>query len=518
MKPLQIFTSQRPLTEITGTLFLAHAGLTVVAAGILGQSTFLSWSGLGLVVLFDCAVWASLRLSCGNTTPILLTTAWFILLFFLPRLSGFQIFPAPNVTFVALQPFTQQEITRGLAYITAGFIALLIGLLVGDRLLPNIASKPRSPVAISGIVVYGFLAGAATIYVNYFLAVSVYSLNSEDWGSRSGWLAIVFNTDIALIAAITWLMLSPGEPRKKHLIAVAVVFAWLILSLLTGSRGGALRIMLIVGLAAIAIYGNPITSLNRVLTIVILAFVASSALYPLGTFLRLIPSNGENAAQALSDHWFRIGPASEREDASPMRRLWAESEIAGKVASVTSPVITRLGLIDYPITIINRKADASAVEHYLAISYGLKNFANNLVPGEIFPDYDIMTSRVFNMVYRGYGEQHLRSYFLSEPWTLWGYSWLKGGPAGGLAIILFMSALMQVGYAITIYVSRGVSHYAAVTYLFVPVIGGGLQLFGLDHALTITAHFTLALTVMLVTVAIVDQVSTFLTARYRPTD
>lgn len=41
---------------------------------------------------------------------------------------------------------------------------------------------------------------------------------------------------------------------------------------------------------------------------------------------------------------------------------------------------------------------------------------------------------------------------------------------------------------------QGKNHYTATTYLFITLIGGGLQLFGIDHPLTITAHFAIAMT------------------------
>jgi hypothetical protein len=507
MSIVRILTSPRPLTEITGFFFLAHAALTVCAAGILGPSAFLSWSGLALLVVFDCLIWISLRSVNGRAAPIQLTTAWFVLLFFLPRLTAFQIFPASNVTFVALQPFTQEEVFRGLAYIAAGYATLCVGLRIGVRICPAIKARPVAHLTVGGIVVYAILAGAATIYVTYFLQVSIYSPNPENWGARSGWVAIVLNPDIALVAAITWLVLNPSEVGNKRIIALLIVAGWLALSLVTGSRGGALRVMLIIGLAAIAIYGNPVTSVFRVLVIVTVSFVASSILYPIGTYVRFVPASGENAMDALADYWFRVGPAEERGDASTMRLLWAKSEGASTFASLTSPVITRLGLVDYPIVIVNRTPDLSTVDRYLAVSYGLKNFVNNLVPGEVFSGYDIMTSRIFNMAYRGYSEQHIRSYFLSEPWTLWGYSWLKGGFIGGIALIFSMSIAMQIGYELVKYAGTWVSYYGAVTYLFIPVIGGFLQFFGLDHAMTVTAHFTLALAAMFIIAVVIEWVS-----------
>lgn len=492
----EAFRSARPLTQISSDLFLAHAVVTIVAAAILGPSTFLSWAGLTMVVALDCILYVSLRTANKTVAPILLTTAWFILLFFLPRLTAFQLFPAHRVTFVALEPFSQFEVTNALAFIIAGYLAVWAGLQLASRMFPTVRPPLESRVPILGILAYSVLAVLASFYVNFYLDVSVYSVDSQKWGSRSGWIAIVFNIDVALLAAITWLILHARAPTKERVLAYLIILACLLLSLVTGSRGGGLRIMLLIGLAAIAIHSNPVTTLNRVVAIVVISLSVSSVLYPLGTLIRFIPASGDAAAAALTDQWTRLGSSSEQKDTSDIRQAWSQSALVNNVTLIASPILTRLGLVDYPILIINRAPDQPAMDRYMSVTYGLKNFANNMVPGEIFAGYDIMTSRVFTMVYRGHDEKHVRSHFLSEPWTLWGYSWLKGGFVGGLVIIVLLSIALQSCYALLQKVSGPTSHYTATTYLFITVIGGGLQLFGIDHALTITAHFAIALTAM----------------------
>lgn len=495
----------RPLSEVTGMLFIAHGVMSVFFAAVLGPSAVLSWTGILLLVSLDVCLWLSLKHAASRTLPILLTTAWFIFLFFLPRLSAFQIFPAENISFVAIRPFTREEVTKGLAYILAGYLTIWAGLSVAVALLPNWSHRIPARLPFAGIAAYAGLAFAAAIYVIFFLQVSVYSANPEQWGSRMGWVAILFNQDVAFLAAVTWLVAGRCESRFSRAAAIAIIVICLLLSLVTGSRGGGLRVMILFGLAVFAIYGNPITTVQRVLAIVCLSFIASAIMYPLGTYIRFVPASGENAFGALEDYWFRIGPLEENADAAATRLAWSGSPLVKSVVASASPVVTRLGLVDYPIQIVSREPDPAVIDKYLAVSYSLKNFINNLVPGEIFPDHDIMTSRVFNMAYRGYGEEHVRRYFLSEPWTLWGYSWLKGhGAVGGLAVILGLAFIMQAGYMLLCRFGGVAAPYAAVTYLFLPLVGGFLQLFGLDHWLTITAHFALALMLMVAFVNAVE--------------
>ncbi len=177
-----------------------------------------------------------------------------------------------------------------------------------------------------------------------------------------------------------------------------------------------------------------------------------------------------------------------------MRWSYQRSLIVKRIATTAAPIIARLGLVDYPLYIINRDPDQAVIDRFLSPVYSVKKFLNNMVPGDIFPNNDIMSSRVFTMAYRGYSEQHVRSNFLSEPWTSWGYAWLQAGPIGGLLLMAVMAAIVQAGFHIICHVvGPDLAPYAASAWIFLPGIAGLLQLFGLDHGLTVSAHFYIAL-------------------------
>lgn len=491
MRFFAAITHARPLAAATGALFLFHAAITLLAAITLGESAFISWKGAGLIIALDVCVWLSLHLADRRSAPILLTTAWFMLLFFLPRLTTFQLFPAQNIGFVALEPFSPAEIEAGTTYIFAGYLAIWGSIWAVSRI---IAQQPASTAAppsmpLVAIVIYSTLAFAACYYIYFIVGISVFAEDPTQWGSRIGWVSIIFNIDVALLVAIVWMVLHPSAKRRHRFVLIFIIAIWLAFALALGSRGGPLRILILLGLAAIAIQGNPMVSWARMAVIITVAFLASSVMYPLATLIRLAPASGEQAAENLAADWFRSGPVTEI-SASRARMAWVNSTAVTEFARFTSPIVTRLGLIDYPIAIVAREPDRDIVDHYLSIPYGLKNFANNLVPGELFPEHDVMTSRVFTMAYRGYDEQHIRSSFLSEPWTLWGFAWLKGGALGGLFIIVGLAAVAQFGYAmIPSVMGPMLTPYASSAYLFVPVSAGMLQLFGIDHALTAMAHF-----------------------------
>lgn len=472
----------------------------IVAFATLGSNQFMSWEGVSLTVCLDLVIYCTLWRPTKHTIAILLTAAWFSLFFMLPRLAAFLIFPADKIGFVAVEPFTRDEIVGGLIYIIIGYVALWVGCEIGGRMLRPQDGRDHRPRSLSlwGIAGFFLLALLASIFVSYGLGVSVYSVDPTKWGSRLGWLTRVFDTDAALVLLLTWLVMNPKRTKPETIVAITLVSLWLLFIVSVGSRGGPLRILLFTGWAAFAVYGNFLITTRRLLGAIAIGFVASALMYAPASIIRLQADSGDAAIDNFSEQWLRPGLVKDDlQSVSAFRREWVTSPTVQKIAGAASPVITRLGLVDYPIIIVARPADSAVIDKYLKSPHALQNFANNMVPGELFPDSDVMTSRVFTMAFRGYSEAHVRSNFLSEPWTLWGFSWLVGGGMiGGTLIIVFLSSIIQAGYNLLGRVTGpAIAPYAATAYLIMPVASGLLQLFGVDHWLTITAHFAISMSV-----------------------
>lgn len=123
----------------------------------------------------------------------------------------------------------------------------------------------------------------AAAYVVYFvLQISIFGEPSS-WGSPMGWLVRVFDTDAALLMVICWAVVHRSLTPRQALTVGVGVFLWLILSILIGSRGGGLRIFLVYGMAAIAVYGNLSLTIRRFAGILLAAVAVSALIYPLGT-------------------------------------------------------------------------------------------------------------------------------------------------------------------------------------------------------------------------------------------
>lgn len=482
------------LTLITRQIFLAHACLMVAAFAILGSSVFMDIRGVVAVAALDLLLYFALRRTQPKSITHTLILAWFLLLFVLPRLTAFLLFPAEQVTFPSIPPLTADEIATGMMFIVPGTAALLAGFWFGGWIAPRSKTYSLVVFPLSGITFYWLLSFAAAFYIYYLLQINIYG-DPANWGSPMGWLAQIFNTDAALLALICWVTVRRKPTPLEATVAAVLILMWLMLSLWFGSRGGPLRILLLLGITGIAVYGDFALTLRRFVAILVIAMVFSAITFPVATIIRTYKGESENPVGDVVSDWMRAGSVKEQQDqVSFLRWSYSRSPVVKKIATTAAPIVSRLGLVDYPLIIINREPNQAVIDRYLSPVYSMKKFLNNMVPGDIFPNNDIMSSRVFTMAYRGYTEEHVRSNFLSEPWTIWGYAWLLAGPVGGLLLIAAMAAIIQAGFHIVcVVVGPSLAPYAASAWLFLPCTAGLLQVFGLDHGLTVSAHFYIAL-------------------------
>lgn len=492
------------LSLATSRLLLIASAVFAICAVVIGSTPLMDRTGAMLVCSFALILAAALRLLPGDLKPHLIVISWFAIVFFLPRLFTFAAFPPQTIGAIGLDHLTPAEVTKGLAFVTAGTLALLAGLWIGNlpfRGKPTLRAgdRPTPSLPLGPVLLFWLAALGASYYIAVVLGVSIFG-PPENWGSRSGWLIRIFDTDVALLLLIVWSAVQMTRERPNYWLIVGLLSIWLIASIYLGSRGGPLRIFFLFGLAALALHGDPGMKLRKLIVILALTVVANAAIFPLATFIRYDIGGVENAASQLVSDWQRqtLPPAHDPALLTPVQQfLWTNESLVSSARMIT-PITTRLGVIDYPLIIVNRVPDPAVIDRYLSLGYIIRNYANNMVPGELFPTHDVMTSRVFTMAYRGAPESHIRQAFLSEPWTSWGYAWIKGGPLGGLAILAALAAISQFGYRLLGQVLHPIfAPYALATWLFVVALNGPLQLFGIDHWLTVASHFFMSLTTAL---------------------
>lgn len=492
-------TVSKPLSHTTAHLLVATACLFLGSSFLVGPTPLLDHQGALTAAAYALFLALSLRLCPDDLKPHVLVIAWFVVIFFFIRLATFALFPPETISCVGLEHLTASQISRGLIFLLAGTAALIAGLALGNlpfrKTATDDAPEPGPSLPLVPILLFWLAALAAAYYVSIVLGVTIFG-PPEGWGSRSGWLMRIFDTDVALLLIVVWSATSLATGRSRPGLVLALLFVWLVVSIYLGSRGGPLRIFFLFGIAAIAIHGDPRVSMRRLLGILVLTFVASAAVYPLSTLIRYTLGGVEMATDQLASDWTRNHcPILDRpvDQTATQTFLWS-NDVVVDTAKALIPITTRLGVVDYPLIILSQTPDQAVIDRYLATGYALRNFANNMVPGEIFPDHDVMTSRVFTMAYRGAPESHIRQAFLSEPWTSWGYAWLKGGWIGGMFILAAFAAVSQAGYrALGLWIPASARPYFLTTWLFIVTANGPLQLFGIDHWLTVAAHVFMAL-------------------------
>ncbi|MBO6675217.1 MAG: hypothetical protein JJ908_00230 [Rhizobiales bacterium] len=472
---------------------------------ILGESILINGASVVYVVSLAAVLGAALWFTTPEMAAHVLVLSWFQLIFFFPRLFFYLAFPPEGIAFVQLAPLTANEVQNGLNFLLWGTVALIFGFWAGSQVLrggPNKAAAniPRYILPLGPIVIYWVLSLLAAYYVLVVLGVSIFS-TPDKWGSRMGWLMRVFDTDVALLLLVVWGLLQPSRSLAIRLTVLVIIVGWLLITIAMGARGGPMRMLIVLGLVTMAISEVPRLSWRRLLAVISVFIGLAIVVFPISTVVRATLGGVENAANQVMSDWTRNhfrpeveATATERASSPSIRSQLFDNEFLVQGARSLLPITSRLGIVDYPLMIVNRPGDSDIFGHYLSIEYALKNYANNMVPGELFPDYDVMTSRVFTMAYRGATETHIRTHFLSEPWTAWGYAWIKGGFWGGLAILSILAFLSQAGYRLATRISGPtLAPYVASCWLFTVTLNGPLQLFGIDHWLTVASHFFIAL-------------------------
>lgn len=508
-------------SRLTAGIFLFHALVFQAGYLILGASPYISGLSVFLVVVLDLVFCFALMTSRERTAAHVLVLAWFLIVFSLVRLAALLLLPPSTLEFLTPDGLTGAEISQGMVLYVGGSIALLFGIFAADRLLPqtqaplSLATRVFSLWSITG---YWLVTYIVAYYVRVHLGVTIFG-PPEHWGNRMAWVGIIFDTDVALLVTICWLAIKWREKsltKSQMVHAGILIFLWLLFSIAIGSRGGPLRILIFLFFAGLSVDPRFKFSVLRLTVLIASFFVLNSAVYAMGTIFRHYKIGDVSFSQAVDDYkvsylnpklvnWGNLGEMSD------LRKKYYESEVVNEIGKKLRPTVTRLSLIDYSFTIFSKTPNEEVLDFYIRSSYALKNFQNNLVPGEIFDEAIVNTSRVFPMAYRGRSLDAINKGYISEPWTIWGMAWILGKYWGG--VILFGVAFgIQALLAVVSARSRNYAVYVKCVYL-ITVVSTGYMMFGVDHELSFIAHFSVSCVVACGLLELFD----FIGRKIRPT-
>ncbi len=510
----QWLTRRTELRKILSVILILHAGFIFLWWTIVGPSYFMGLSETALFLALNAVLVTALYAMSAPTRPVLLSIALFFLLFVHIRVTSYLILPSTALGFPSIEPFTSEEIRQGLTYILFGTVALLLGVQATARL--TAAGRRRQHTSIPDLLQHDFvtIGGLALLWV---LALGI-NFVAEPYihtgylPAQIGWFVRLFNIDIALIITLAWLVARKDAPPVQWWIAVAFVVIWLCIAIMGGSRGGAMRIAMILFMVLAVRHAIQSVSPRAFMLGVVAMMVVSVVTGFTGHIFRMQHVGVENPLESTihdmtrQDIYSRLDSAATSgqptesdpavtEGSTPImarRAVDQEDTILFDTSRWSNPILGRLGIIDFGLQVLTRDGDQEIIDRYLRSSYALKNIANALVIGDVFDGIDISTAQVFTIAYRDYDEEHARQYYLSEPWTIWGWAKVTFGGMGGIAVLLFAGVVLQGGWTLLQALPDSVGLYFKTAYLFVfayPLI----NMFGIDHVVMLGIHVAISM-------------------------
>lgn len=356
--------------------------------------------------------------------------------------------------------------------------------------MPNLRMQtPGQSRYQSGLIVWTVAFSFVVIlelYFTQFLSMTAYNANKlREYSGQSvlQLLRALFGTDTALLACMTYLAFSGKwrDSRREWIWILSLTLITMIVFSISGSRGASLRVLQFVFAVLLVRSSFVKISVGRVVVFVAIFLIFSAISFSVGDYYRITVSNGLRPSANAAIHQVQSDVVTEKQQYRVINRLGAGLDYAIFVTTHTPTI------------------GSECTEKFLNYQYALKNTANYLVPGNIFSDAIINTSRIFSICYREMSLEHVInvSGYNSEPWTMWGLALLLHGWWGGF-IFMFVCgvALHTLYFLICRTMPCLIAPYFAVLYVF---LAPGLLLinFGLDHLVNTLIAVGLQLTIFL---------------------
>ena len=399
--------------------------------------------------------------------------AVFFSLFIIPRLIIYLIIP-DMVNFSFGVAISNDQINIALFYMLVGTILISVGFWGGEWVNRRFLAlkKPISEPAQyhSGVVLGIFLI---TVLVGWciknILGINFYANYASNNPGAHNYLVqsllIVFNTDLIFFMTCAALLFRRVFKKNDLLILLFIIAVYLFIQAVNGSRGGGIRVPLMILMIILCLKGDFKVKFWRICIFLTILF-SSYFTWPFATQKRI---NAATEGHILATRGEVVNISSVHPDGSLLYN---------KPGKLFSAVISRLGVIDNAIIILSINAEPRAKAKYMTMSYAGKNIANLLLPGVLFEDAEINTSRVIPVLYRAFSDDYLNvGGYSSDFYTPWGvfflvFGWWKGWfmlLVTAMSVHLMYSLVMRFGGKFRYYI--GASYLLSVAYLFFANMG-----------------------------------------------
>jgi len=465
--------------------------LVVLSAGFLflGSNSLFDGTTASLGLALGVFVLVSLWSSPASMFPQVAMLTLYFLLYGFPRIAGYLLWP-DAVTFPFGEGIGKAEINLGLLYILAGTVVILVGILLADTLTRNHAQVVSStPILDDDHPLAALFMAFITVmlfdwFTTVFLDVSnLGKLRLETGNSYVQLLKGLFGFDMAYFVVLIALFLRGRKEQGTYLMIVICSVLYILYSSFLGSRSTGLRVLLMLFAILIATRPSFKAPLIRYCSIILILIVASLCVYPLATQRR-----------------FDINRQYQKtlDKVPPQERTRDGTDLYGDIPRLFITLSNRFQLIDYSILVLSQKGNPEEKSKYMKLDYALKSIMNYIVPGVIFQEAELDTSRVLAIIYRGFSEDYVKSHgHFSEFWTGWGLAYVLFGWYGGLAALCFAGFVLQLFYVLVHVISGKYRAYLASWYiLLAPMLVYASS--GLDHTVTTAGVLLLQTTVVVI--------------------
>lgn len=436
-----------------------------------------------------------------------------LLIYCFPRLISYLVLKQENLKLLYIlfpKNWTATDVNKGLVFFILGVVSIALGLFLGNKI-----SRSRSPLlqktsqpSLTSLVLAGIIIYSIDGYFTIFNGLNA-SSNCQIPNLSGKWLIHFFSGDIFLFLGIGFSLKQLGHrPKASYSFLFFHILIFLIYSLMLGSRGGGLRVFMIFCCLFFALHRDFKIKPIKILLFTFFFTTTSSLLFKVGTVLRetnrySCPSdkNNSNLISLKQQQFLKQFNLYESDD----------NKVNAKLNSINDPrnlskldfpphylkILDRLGTIDYPLGILTTKRDEKAVKKYMSFDRVFKSIINNIVIGSPYPDPELMTNNMMPLIYRGFDIGHVRSNFLSEPWTLWGVSYLYFGYAGGIIFMFLSAIIVQAVYNKLDILPSPLNYLLKAFYLWIFINACYYFMMGFDHAATVAIYAVIQLSTSL---------------------
>ncbi len=489
---------QRLFFIVLGIFALLYVGVgPLLGYGVHGDALT---AVLGVALALIVAIGLKLATRFG-ALPIMLMFGYATLTYFFPRI--FQYLSMSRVTLKNLYVFFPQMwdadlINKGLNFVVVASLAAVLGLLVGGRMTQYLfrnqeAAPPPKKASIKSLAFAGAVIMLIEGYFCLYQGLSA-SSNCIQFFFPGVWLIHFFSSDIFGFVVIVILL-----TRFKDLTKNEAIFLWgsvalyLVYMVLLGSRGGVLRVVTISFAVWIAVVPFPTLRLRWLLALIVPVGLASAVTFAAGSLVRtgnISTCAGEKSdalkslqkdysVRALSDKYYDPNSADRDRRAITLQPFLAQ-------------VGERLGEIDYPIGVVATPGNREAIQAYMNVPYMAKNFWNNLVIGEPYPEARYMTDNMMAIIYRGRDFDFITKHYQADAWTIFGSAFIMLGYWGAVVMIFFLSVVLQVAFeGVCRATPAGYRAYVRAIYVWVIVLGVVYFQMSPDHAAILLVYLVL---------------------------